>query len=324
MTAIQFNTITSEYLQALVAPATPQTRMSVTEGADGRPDFHQALRLSGVLQTTIELDKLIALFSEQLKPIVHQSSIVYRNEEFGISLRHGRGGTHSCSYRLVINEEFLGELSLTRAKPFSLADTKALEYLLCTLVYPLRNALLYRKALLAAHKDPLTGVNNRSTLNETLRREIDLSRRYNRPLSLIVLDIDRFKNINDTFGHATGDTVIKTLAERLCACVRSSDILFRYGGEEFVVVLSNTGIQGAALLAERVRKNVEKAQCRNDHDVFGITVSLGVATLGEGEAEKALFARADQALYLAKSNGRNRIELAPEAARVTSNNAAII
>ncbi len=305
----QFNTISSEYLRALVAPKDPGY-LPAFETDSGEPDMNHALRLAGVLQTTLEIDQLINLFSEQVKSSLHHSGIAYRNDEPALVLRNGRSGAHSCTYSLVVNEESLGELSLTRNKPFTPEDTKVLEYMLCTLVYPLRNALMYRKALHAAHKDPLTGVNNRSTFNETLRREIELARRYKRSLSLIVLDIDHFKNINDTLGHTAGDFVIKALAERTSACMRSSDILFRYGGEEFVALLSNTDLNGAALLAERIRKSVEKANCCIGDHVVGITVSLGVSTLVESENEQDLFTRADQALYQAKHNGRNCVELA--------------
>lgn len=306
----QLNTITSEYLQALVAPKKSDAPSPIAAADDGKADMHQALRIAGILQTTLEVDQLIELFSEQIKPTVHHTAIFFRNEELGISVRFGRSAAHTCNYQLVINDAPLGELTLARSKPFTEADTKALEYTLCTLIYPLRNALLYKKALHAAHKDPLTGVNNRSTLNDTLRREIELARRHKKPLSLIVLDIDHFKRINDTLGHAAGDFVIKALAERTAACIRSSDMLFRYGGEEFVVVLSNTALRGAALLADRIRKAVEKTQCRYDEQLIEITVSLGVAALGTGEDERDLFTRADQALYLAKSNGRNCCELA--------------
>lgn len=302
--------ITRDYLQALVTPqATTQTPAAGDNG-EAKPDINQALRVAGVLQTTLDIERLIALFSEQIKPAVHHSAMFYQNDEQAIHVRIGRAAAQQCSYQLVVNDESLGELTLARLKPFAAEEVQRLEYLLCTLVYPLRNALLYRKALHAAHKDPLTGVNNRSTLNETLRREIELARRQQRPLSLIVLDIDHFKRINDTLGHSAGDCVIKGLAERITACIRSCDMLFRYGGEEFVVVLSNTDLDGAALLAERIRKAVEKVPYICNDTRLITTVSLGVAQLGEGENESKLFARADQALYQAKSAGRNCVKRA--------------
>ena len=157
----QVNTITGDNLQALVAPQKSE-RVSSPANTEAAPDIRQALRISGMLQTTLEVDRLIEVFSEQVKPSVHHTGITYKNAEADVSVRFGRSGPHTCNYQLVVNDEQLGELTLARAKPFTSEEAQALEYMLCTLIYPLRNALLYQQALNAAHKDALTGVNNRS------------------------------------------------------------------------------------------------------------------------------------------------------------------
>ena len=175
------------------------------------------------------------------------------------------------------------------------------------MIYPLRNALLYREALRSAHRDPLTGLNNRRCLQETLRRETELAHRHGNPLSLIVLDIDHFKAVNDRHGHDVGDLALRAVAQCAAGCVRGSDMLFRFGGEEFVILLTNTDRDGALLLAERVRTAVEAMECATDMQSLRLTASLGVAGLQAGEREDQLFKRADKALYRAKEEGRNRV-----------------
>ena len=180
-----------------------------------------------------------------------------------------------------------------------------LEHAVCALIYPLRNALTYLAALRAAHRDPLTGTSNRAALNNSMLREVELARRHSTSLSMIVVDIDLFKSINDTYGHSVGDDVICSLTGIIDKIIRKSDMLFRFGGEEFVVLLSNTNREGALLLAERIRRGVEQTSVRTERRTIPITVSLGVATLAATDSAQSLFEKADKALYIAKSEGRN-------------------
>lgn len=268
----------------------------------------KALQIAGVLQTTLEIEKLIEVFSGEIKSLIPHQSISFENKSLGMSLTYGEPAKHSCSYQLVVAAQVLGQLVLTRKKKFSSNETALLEYLLCSLVYPLRNAILYKHAVTAALKDPLTGVNNRTAMNSALIRETELARRHDTPLSLIVMDIDRFKKINDRFGHLAGDYVLKTVADAITYCTRSSDILFRSGGEEFVILLSNTKRQGAMMLAERIRSTIESYEyIYGDHKI-AVTASLGIATFKKGDNSESLFEKADSALYAAKSEGRNCVK----------------
>ena len=128
----------------------------------------------------------------------------------------------------------------TRARRFSTEDAAAIENLLVSLVYPLRNALAHQRSLESALKDALTGLYNRAPMTNAQHREIRLARRHKAPLSLLMLDIDRFKHINDSYGHAAGDTALKVLAECIANCIRNTDVLARFGGEEFAVLLNST------------------------------------------------------------------------------------
>jgi diguanylate cyclase (GGDEF)-like protein len=270
----------------------------------------RALEILAVLQTTLEADKLIELFSVELAKTLAHDSIAYENPVQDLEVNRGTPARHSCSYRLVVAQEPLGRLTLTRARRFSPEDLAEVENLLVSLVYPLRNALAHQRALESALKDPLTGLYNRTALNAALHRELKLAQRNQAPLSLVVLDIDHFKRINDRCGHAAGDTALKVLAGFVANCIRSTDVLARFGGEEFAVLLNSTDRKGALLLAERIRAAAHGASFHHNDHKISFTVSLGVATLREQDDERSLFERADQALYLAKHRGRDRVEYA--------------
>jgi diguanylate cyclase (GGDEF)-like protein len=156
--------------------------------------------------------------------------------------------------------------------------------------------------------DALTESHNKRDLLEFLDRELARSERYRRPLSLLMLDIDHFKVINEDLGHLGGDFTLRELAARIKSNVRKEELFARYGGEEFAVVLPETTVEGAAKLGERLRKVVEQQPFRFDDRTFGVTISLGVATTcGEALTPPDLIRRADEKLYQAKHQGRNRV-----------------
>ncbi len=162
-----------------------------------------------------------------------------------------------------------------------------------------------------AHTDPLTHTLNRRALTARLASELDRARRYDSVVSLLMIDVDHFKGINDTHGHLAGDDVLREVAALLQQAVRSVDVVARFGGEEFVVVLPETPLSGAIVFAERMREAIEARTFAGDAGSAPLTVtaSVGVAVFpAEGvESVEALFARADEALYRAKADGRNRV-----------------
>jgi diguanylate cyclase (GGDEF)-like protein/PAS domain S-box-containing protein len=172
-----------------------------------------------------------------------------------------------------------------------------------------RKALQQQLELLAS-TDPLTGVVNRRRFFHTAEAELYRARRYDRPLVLALVDIDHFKRINDTYGHAVGDDTLKTLAHAFANRLRRSDLFARFGGEEFVLLLPETQLGDGLRLCERLRQMVEtiKLQTPGKNEPFGFTVSVGVADLQhEGDSLNQLLARADAALYKAKRDGRNQV-----------------
>lgn len=159
--------------------------------------------------------------------------------------------------------------------------------------------------------DALTGLKNRRYFDQRICEEVALSKRYKLPLTLMLLDVDYFKKINDTYGHTVGDEVLSNLSKLVLEVVRDSDIVARYGGEEIAIITPNTGKAEAELLAERLRGKVEKttvAMVGATQEIVQVTVSLGICSLSPVITDKeALLEESDQALYLAKKYGRNRV-----------------
>jgi diguanylate cyclase (GGDEF)-like protein len=155
-----------------------------------------------------------------------------------------------------------------------------------------------------ARIDALTGLANRRALEEILAAEISRAQRFEHQLAVVLLDLDRFKEINDSFGHAAGDLMLRTVSRLLTSLARQGDTVARWGGEEFVVVLPETDLEGARRFAERLRRTIEA------HPVgeMRTSASCGVATMLPEDSVDPLLGAADQALYQAKSNGRNRTE----------------
>lgn len=294
--------------------AAPQACLFNLDGNAAAQAPGVAWQVSALLQTTLDVEKVIELFARELDKIIPFDSFAYQHADKGLSFSVGIPARHSAGYRLLLEDRLLGEISLTRAQRFSDAEITSIENLIGGLVYALRNALLYREAIESALRDPLTGVANRAALDAALKREVSLSQRHKLPLSVLLLDIDKFKKINDTYGHAVGDAVLQALTQGVNACIRTSDVQARYGGEEFVVVLPGTDRNGAALLAARIRRHIESLCCAvpaaNTAAALRFTVSIGVAEFGGQEDSARLVHRADQAMYAAKQLGGNQVGIA--------------
>ena len=272
----------------------------------------KALEITQSLQTSLDPTRLIEIFSMDAGTLIVHQGLLYRNDDLDLEVKLGRKARHSCTYNLNIGDEPLGKLTFRRDRKFTGTETESIEQLLCSLLYPLRNALLYQDALQLAQKDPLTGICNRAALDEMMQRELSHARRQDSNCAMIILDIDHFKNINDKYGHIIGDCALKGIANMMATCKRDGDLLFRYGGEEFVVLMRDTDEDGALLLAERIRRYIENTSCNCSGAELYMTASMGISVLQENDSPVSLFARADQALYSAKRNGRNQVCMAKE------------
>ena len=155
--------------------------------------------------------------------------------------------------------------------------------------------------------DQLTGVLSYSSLMDTLEHQTNKAKQNDSPLCVMMADLDFFKKVNDTYGHLVGDVVLQHTAKRIQTAVRGFDMIGRFGGEEFVVILQNTDLALAKVIAERIRKEISGAPFHAKKFSIDITISLGIAMLRKGEHFEALLERADAAMYEAKKNGRNRV-----------------
>jgi diguanylate cyclase (GGDEF)-like protein len=192
-------------------------------------------------------------------------------------------------------------------------DVEVLAMLCAALGLAVENAALdaaakFLRAL--AEKDDLTGINNRRSVFAVFRREIDRARRYGKPLSLVMIDVDHFKSWNDLHGHQVGDQILQSVAQIISSVSRDIDVFGRYGGEEFVVVLPETPVDHAMVYAERLRATIEAhgETLKQRYPGSSLAVSVGVAAMNlRGDDADRMIQRADAALYAAKRHGRNRV-----------------
>lgn len=287
---------------ALVNPLQSQGTVVPTAPENLGP---RVLELSSILQTTLDLESQIQMFGKEIQRYLSVDGLLYTLADSEQTLLYGSEASHRATYDLKLEERSLGSVRVYREVPFAKKEIQSLENLLCALVYPLRNALTYKQAVELASRDPLTGVQNRMALDSSLAREVDLAHRQGLPMSILVIDIDHFKRFNDEFGHAFGDDVLVAVAQSIATTIRRSDLMFRFGGEEFVVLASHTTEEGAKLLAERIRENIAAILTIRGRQTE-VTASVGVAQLNDNDTAEGLFERADKALYSAKRNGRNR------------------
>jgi diguanylate cyclase (GGDEF)-like protein len=240
--------------------------------------------------------------------------------EAGDPVRVVVGGTHALAVPLLGRRDGEGEaqtigaISIARREgEFTAEQSELLAYLTSQTGISLENADLHRRIQQQAITDELTGLSNVRHFQELLDQEIERAQRFNTHIGLVMVDIDNFKHVNDTYGHPQGDLVLKEVARVLRELSRDIDFPARYGGEEMSVILPQTDIGGAAMLAERMREGIEGLEVRRlDGDgVLKLTASFGVAALPASATDKRyLIAVADEALYTAKRRGKNRVERA--------------
>lgn len=278
------------------------------------------LQLSCQLQSSLELNTMMEILFNSLHQRFLVSGLIFTTHgKSGTSVSHsvttlelGVMTRHVCHYDVQTcnsqNEhQVLGGLTLSRRTRFIESELQALESVIALLVYPLRNALQYQALQSHSRTDALTGVSNRRHLDETLERELKLARRQGSRLSLLLIDVDHFKQINDHHGHQIGDEALKSICHSMQQVLRETDRIYRYGGDEFVILLDNTDEARARLVGERLRISVEKIREKSDW-LPALSITVGTATLLSVDCHETLFARADTALYRAKQRGRNCVE----------------
>lgn len=264
-------------------------------------------RLTRRLSTTLSLETQLGILAEELGSAIPFDALTYRhkiaNRDFVFAT--GMGGPHKCEYRLNLEGSFYGTLTLNRRKKFADDELQAIEMIISAAIFPLRNACQFISIEQAALTDALTSIPNKRALDEHLQRASLLSDRHGEEYALILCDLDHFKAVNDQHGHVVGDHLLKLTAEAIENAIRNSDSVYRFGGEEFAILLPHTGEQEARDVADRVRMAVAGIKIDCGGTDLSVTISCGVARHLPEESAGQWLARADEALYRAKAQGRN-------------------
>jgi len=264
--------------------------------------------------------KRMGFFTENFSKKTLEAGRIFTKSDHKIAGPVVSKGGYEIVVPLVIGKEKIGLLRLARVQkkeksdantigPFTPYQTKMLSMISTPLTLALRNAEMYQQVQDLSVTDELTGTLNRRAFSKTLEREFRRAKRYDTPLSLILVDIDYFKDINDTHGHRVGDQVLRKMVSVLNGSIREVDILARYGGDEFVSLLPGTNLEEVLVVARRMKEQVQTTYFNQNSKPIEVTVSIGVAhyPLPEITSSDILFELADQALYRAKKNGRNQI-----------------
>jgi diguanylate cyclase (GGDEF)-like protein len=260
---------------------------------------------------------------ELLLPVIVETMIEATGAEGGLVLgRNGelaRAGDPDTSIKklelpLTVGGELFGKVVLSGEFDDEQVDTAT--SLAAQAAVALENAQLHSIVEWQALVDPLTGLANRRSLEESLQEEVSRAERFDGELCLVIADLDRFKSINDRYGHPTGDHALRVFAQTVKDVVREVDSAGRWGGEEFALVLPGTNVEGGAALAERIRTTLAAREIRAESgELVTLTASFGVAAYPRSRGVSALVAAADEALYLAKRDGRDRVASAVDTAR---------
>jgi len=268
---------------------------------------NESLNSLFILQKTLDLNVLIEQFDNELKRIIFHDYLNYKNSDEKININIGKVIQEKLTYDLRLNNKNLGTLIISRKKAFTESEIENIEDLTSLLIYPINNSLLFRQAITNASIDPITKLNNRMLFDKIIEQEIDFAQRYKQKLLLMMIDIDNFKKINDSFGHNTGDILLKNIAEKLIEFMRRSDLVFRYGGDEFCIILRNIILDGGNKLANRIRKNINEKEFDCNETIINTSLSIGLVELHDDDNSIKFIERADKLLYEAKNSGRNNV-----------------
>lgn len=296
-------------------------------------EFHDSMKnIAKIIETQYELNYIVPLIGEMLDRFISDHLIyvfLKQGNEFKLVWPKAckderiyetlKQLTPETNY-ILTSDDKIGAFPLTSdgeitgcivarstLDKLSKRDISYLEQLTRQSAITINRANTYSKVLQYATLDALTNLNNRRQFEVRLKQEIAITKRQKNPLCAMMIDIDFFKKVNDTYGHASGDAVLRTVASIIKEHLRESDIPSRYGGEEFAVLLPYTHIEEAKIVGERLRKAVEETPIPIDKKNINVTISMGLAEFSPQETGEDLFKRADSALYEAKEGGRNRV-----------------
>jgi two-component system, cell cycle response regulator len=258
------------------------------------------------LQTTLEIQQQVNIVSMAAGKVLPLSALTIKTAVGDFAAMGSRPSQHEHRSVLVLNQQCLAELVYHSDHAFTPMVQRELLLLESEWLFALRNALVVCRLQQMALKDTLTGLGNRRFFDDSFDKAVQLAKRHHEPCALILLDLDNFKQVNDTAGHSAGDEVLLASADCLRDTLRSTDSIFRFGGDEFAILLSDQDAQSAELVAHRLIRAINQHYlCQQ----YYVTASAGLAMLTPAQISKQLFANADSALYAAKEAGKSTVRV---------------
>ncbi len=255
------------------------------------------LNLIEQLQSTLSFEQLINRFAMEASKYADFSGLSFQYQDGIANMRGSRPGKFKEQIELRINEEFIGVLTYHINQRLNQQSLDTLQELHRYLAYPLKNAVLLHQANQLAMHDHLTGLNNRRFFDDQLKKAINHAKRNENMLSLMLIDLNKFKQVNDTHGHHIGDLVLKEFSRVLSACIRDYDTAFRFGGDEFAVIIEGADTTSVANIEARIHHKTQMNSLLSKYDV---SASVGFSFLHNNDNEANFFNRADQGLYKQK------------------------
>lgn len=261
--------------------------------------------LNGFIQkllTTIDLPVLVELFFQQLQNTLQLSALKIQFNDATISFADSDKTSNIKTLNFINQEQIIAKVSYGFNRTLPIRDWQVLQQMHLCFRNPLKNALEFHRVKQFAMKDYLTSLGNRASFDEAMMRLMSQAKRHGTDFGLLVLDLDKFKQVNDQFGHNEGDKVLIAFADTMHHCLRDTDFAFRFGGDEFCCLLSDSDEKANHLICKRIQDAVQQNSLLKQHSV---SCSIGSTNFLAVDDESSIFRRADNALYAAKKDGRD-------------------
>ena len=257
------------------------------------------LALLEQLQTTLDINQLINIFAIEVAKYLDFTGIYFKHADVSATARGSRQAKSERQFELKLNGQYFGIISYAVNAPISMGNYQVLTELHQLLINPLNNAVRYHQAMQLAMQDGLTQLGNRRSFDEQIKRNMAQAARRHTRVGLILCDLNKFKAINDTYGHAVGDSVLVHFADALRESVRDTDCIFRFGGDEFAVIVADASEQSLAVIEHRIYYAMSQNALLAK---YSVSSSLGLAFMNRADTATSFFQRADKALYSQKMN----------------------
>lgn len=267
---------------------------------------NRKLALMEQLQTSLDLERLLNIFAMEAAKYADFSGLYFKSGDISAAIRGSRQGKNERHFELRLNQKFVGIITYAINSPISITNYKILNELHQYLIHPLNNALNYQMTLQLAMQDGLTSLNNRRSFDEQLKRAMHRANRQHSKVGLIVCDLDKFKAINDTYGHGIGDEVLIQFSQALKESVRDCDSIFRFGGDEFAVIVEDATKDALLVIEQRINLALSLDALLAKYQV---KCSLGYTFMERIDTQESFFERADRALYQQKVHQHRKLSL---------------